>query len=237
VATPHTFRFGRWLGGSDKFLPNGIGFHRWLPDGETDALVFSTTESSAEVRIWSERFGTMDGKMIRYEHREKGFDSGVIPMQGLLDGGPLYGSLRCVLNDDDAANLASEREAASPVGKRLLRLIEGPAIKLVAAIRRQYGQYWLDEWSAWDSRRESLQSAVGAIRLEWRGPGNVWPDWRAVKVGRNVTNVEGRMPTAKDFREFINEADWRNLERIVNAGGHSAAVEYIGTWSRPAKSR
>lgn len=226
MKTPHQFRFTRWL--ETGPWQAGIAFHRWLPDGEKDALRLKTEEPGAQVLVWCERFGKMEGQMIRFEHRVTSFDSATIPKQGMLAGGPLYGRLVCDLSADDAAALANGGERAERIGKRLLQLVETPGIRLVGVLRRQFGQHWLRDWAPWDSRRGSIQSALSAIQLEWKGPGGDWPEWQPVRVGRHEVVLNGSVPAARDFLEFVTEADWRLMEHLVNEARSSPAVEYLG---------
>ena len=84
-----SFRFGRWLRRYDLSSEiEGPRFHRWLPNGESDALVLKTDDPAADLRVWFERQGRMDGAFFQFAHKEQSFDPAVITRQGVLEAGP-----------------------------------------------------------------------------------------------------------------------------------------------------
>ena len=74
----------------------GPSFHRWLPNGEIDALLFNTKDSNCLIKIWFERRGFMDGDFISFSYNRKEINPDVISKQGWLDGGPLFGIIRMI---------------------------------------------------------------------------------------------------------------------------------------------
>src|SRR2546423_8090993 len=68
-------------------------FHRWLPDGEKDALILETGTPNTTLKVWFERRGYVDDRHIKYDITRKEVDSAIIPTQAALVAGSLFGSL------------------------------------------------------------------------------------------------------------------------------------------------
>ncbi len=51
---------------------HGPLFYRWLPDGEKNAITLSTNDDNANLKVWFERYGFVDGGFVRfsYDRRE-----------------------------------------------------------------------------------------------------------------------------------------------------------------------
>src|ERR1700730_6620666 len=132
----HSFQFARQLHRYELAGdPWGPRFHRWLPDGEVDAIRLTTDEEAATLRVWFNRFGRMEHGFIRFALNERNFDPAVIPRQAVLDAGPLYGQIDIELDDKDVDALRNQSGGAEPVAKRLLRLIQQPVARLIRTLR------------------------------------------------------------------------------------------------------
>ncbi len=73
---------------------HGPLFHRWLPDGEKDAIVLDTGDSNIELRVWFERRGFVDNGFIKFDYKRREVNPEIIPKQAILDAGPLWGLLK-----------------------------------------------------------------------------------------------------------------------------------------------
>jgi hypothetical protein len=145
---------------------NGPAFHRWLPDGERDALALDTEDPAAELRVWFERRGYIgtegpDEGFIRYSPDRREVDPAIMERQGVLEAGPLLGAigLRDVPNDQFRA--VAEGRTGDPayvaLGKRVVkRVVYPPVSRLIDILRTTYGQFWFRPLAPWDSRRQSL---------------------------------------------------------------------------------
>ena len=74
----------------------GVLFHRWLPDGMSDALTLKPNKEDygdITTNLWFERRGYLKDGFIKYDHVRKEVDPVVMEKQGLLVAGPLYGFL------------------------------------------------------------------------------------------------------------------------------------------------
>jgi hypothetical protein len=223
----HSFKFGTWIyGHAEADRIKGPRFHRWLPDGERDALHLQTEEPTATLRAWFRRLGKMDRSLIQFA-QESTFDPSVISRQGVLDAGPLYGQLDLEIADEEISSLRTRSSEGERVAKRLLRLIEPPVSRLISILRVQYGQYWLMPDLKWDSRTRSLQNAISGLHLEWRNPET--DKWERIVVGENALNMTASVAGRVYYDGFVTAQDWRGLESLVNSGREpSAAVVQIG---------
>src|SRR5437763_17048415 len=116
-----TFRFASHISRHD--IPHaevhGPRFHCWLPDGERDAVELNTEESAARLRVWFERHGHMENGFIKFADREHTLDRSVIPMQGMLEAGPLLGDLTIDLSDNDVDMLSQGGAASESIARRI----------------------------------------------------------------------------------------------------------------------
>ena len=82
--------------GSTYSKHKGPLFHRWLPDGEKDAIILDTGDTNAELRVWFERFGCIrkDGNFITYDYERREVDADIMLKQAVLEAGPIMGLLK-----------------------------------------------------------------------------------------------------------------------------------------------
>jgi hypothetical protein len=66
-------------------------FHRWLPDGEKDAILVDVPDPTAELKVWFERRGFVDDRWIRFDYSRPEIDPEIMERQAILDAGPLRG--------------------------------------------------------------------------------------------------------------------------------------------------
>src|SRR5438034_882081 len=79
---------------SDSALRHcGPLFHKWLPNGESDALELRTGHPNVHVRVWFERRSFISDGFIRFDYKRREIDETVMRRQGILDAGPLSGLL------------------------------------------------------------------------------------------------------------------------------------------------
>lgn len=213
---------------SYRLTHHGPLFHRWLPDGEGDAVPLPVEDPDAELKVWFERFGfkpEADGFIV-FDCKRREVDPDVMSRQAVLDAGPLIGSLKIreipreqltpVIN-----NKAGDSDYVA-LGKRVVELIQEPVARFLSILRTNYGQYWIRELERWDSRRYTLGAYCSQLLdLHWSlDEGRTWtafvPDDRTVYV--RVT-----MPAMRDFGEYLTSDDWQELE-AVNQQVHEVSL-------------
>ncbi len=215
------------------FNHEGPLFHRWLPDGEKDAIVLDTGDPQAELKASFERRGLIVDGHVRFKWDRNEVDPSVIPRQAVLEGGHLVGWLRLEVPDEELEDLRKVTTgdlAYEALGKRVVRLIRPPVNKLINLLRANYGQYWLREIREWDSRNNSLGSFCAGLGVRWSlDGGKTWSEFVPTKRV-STSYAVGRMPSDEEFRnELLTEDDWRELPNVVNAGYESPLAAFILT--------
>lgn len=200
---------------------NGPLFHKWLPEGETDAIFLNTGEPTAELKVSFTRRGFVDKSgFIRFKWDVNKIDPTIIPRQAVLEGGFMVGWLSLETSDEELEVLRAS-ETGDPsleaLGKRIIKLIEPAVSKFIRIIRTNYGQYWLREFSKWDSRKRSLGSYCAGLGVRWSmDGGNIWSDFIPNKRIA-FSNGSIVLPRDEDLkRELLTRDDWSSLADQFN---------------------
>jgi len=208
------------------WIGSGPLFHRWLPDGEKDAIPLDTGEPDVELRVWFERLGFVDdGRRIVFDPERREVDPDIMRTQAVLGAGPLAGSLEIRgLAEDEVAAVRADRVGHADyvsLAKRIVKTLLVPHVnRLLRILRVNYGQYWIAELEEWDSRYHSLsQYCESFLGLTWSlDEGETWAAFRP--GGRMRT--DGPKPGAKlypdSYRDYLTEADWRQLGSLIRDG-------------------
>lgn len=198
--------------------PHGPLFHRWLPGGETDAIELDTKDPKATLRVWLEMHGYLRDGYIEFDREKREIAPEVVPTQGKLDGGPLYGLLTIRdINDSEARWLKGEVEdieTSKNFEKRIIDLLYNPVSQFLDVLRTRYGQYWIPEIEKWDSRKMSAGVFIrgfGFPRWSLDG-GKTWDTFQNVQTRLSV----GELRKRQDYREYLSEKDWRDIKNLTN---------------------
>ncbi len=207
---------------SSHFGHHGPQFHRWLPDGEKDAIVLDTSDSNAILKVWFERRGFVDGGLIRYDRKRREVDPGIVPKQAVLDAGPLMGLLGIhEISEEELVPLRENKsgdDVYKALGKKAIKLICPPVSNLINIIRTNYGQYWVPEFEGWDSRQRSVGGYCRfVLNMKWSlDEGGTWTDFIADK--EPSAGIVVVIQSDKSFREFISKEDWGEIARVIREG-------------------
>lgn len=214
------------------FRYRGPVFHRWLPNGEMDALVIDLPGMAASIRLWFERRGYVDsGGFIQYAPDRREVDESVIPRQALLEAGVLFGRITLERVPDDEYEAVCNDETGSKAyvrfGKRVVTKILDPTLdSFVRTLRDTYGQHWIDRPLSFDSRSYSLGQYCHLLRMNWFtscSEGKFIPDERS---GASLVFHASRIP----YEEYLDEAAWRRIGELLN-GSHEPS-SYLAITSR-----
>ncbi len=196
--------------------PNGPLFHRWLPNGMGDAIELDTNDFKASLKIWFERYGYLDNELIKFDRNRKEVDLLDISVQGKLDAGPLFGLLEIRdLSDMEARSLKefeTLREEHNLLEKRIIRLLYVPVRRFINILRVKYGQYWLPEIEAWDSRKVSAGVYIRSFGFpRWSLDGGLtWDTFQYTELRLSV----GKLRKNQDFREYLSKKDWEEISKF-----------------------
>lgn len=190
-------------------------FHRWLPDGEKDAIVLDIRRLKAKLKLWFERRGFVKDGQIRYDIKRREVDSDIMIKQGVLEAGPLMGLLSgYVLSEKELAALQKDKRGDpeyEALGKKVINLVYREVSRFTCIIRRNYGQYWVRELEKWDSRKDTLGRYCSVIlNSEWSlDDGKTrHPFVPNDPVGNMYITVYS---IKKRFEKYISEKDWQRL--------------------------
>jgi len=191
-------------------------FHRWLPNGQQDAISIGPKGRDSSIQVWFERRGKVgtDGYW-RYDatNTQSKVDESSIRRHGYLNAGILFGhaTFHGISGEEIAAVRAGRRGDGhyERLGKRVVAFIADPVAALVALLRTRYGQYWLREIRAWDSRRESLGNYCAGLQLKWRE--RAGDRWRNFRPTDSIVQLTGTISPEEAYRQFLEEEDWRGL--------------------------
>ena len=115
--------------------PNGLGrlngplFHRWLPDGEKDAINLYTGFPNIKLKVWFERLGFVKDQFIEFDITRKEVDPAIIPMQAVLTAGPLFGLLEIQDISDEEAMCLSKQLTEDPIYLNLCKRVVDKVIQ------------------------------------------------------------------------------------------------------------
>jgi hypothetical protein len=144
----------------------------------------------------------------------------VMQRQAHLDGGHLRGEAqyshvtKSELEDLRGSRLGSDGYVT--LGKRIVSFLYPPVSSFIDTLRAQYGQYWLPELLAWDSRRESLGSyCATSLWLRWKE--TVDANWQRFEpTDRSQTIVVERLPR-RGNEEYLTYDDWQRLQKTFSS--------------------
>lgn len=199
--------------------PHGPIFHKWLPDGENDAIFLNTGNNNTELKVWFERQGFVDDYgFIRFSPNSRKVDPTIIPKQAKLDAGPLFGILKInKIKENYLAPLRENREEDVwylALGKKVIKLLYPPVARFINILRTNYGQYWIPRLETYDSRRRSLGDyCKNILNLEWSlDDGKNWFSFVPNKPTKHVTTEIDLCES--NFSKYLTKTDWEVLKKL-----------------------
>jgi len=202
---------------------NGPLFHRWLPDGEKDAINLYTGFPNSKLKIWFERRGFVEDQFIKFDVTRKEVDPAIIPMQAALCAGPLFGLLEIQDMTDHEAMCLSKQLTEDSIYVTLCekivdKIIQQSVSAFIDTLRTKYGQYWIREPEGLDYKRRSLNNRCYLLRLQWSlDAGTTWFNLtpNANTAATNCTFIIG---TNNEFIQYVTQKDWGNLAVLSQEG-------------------
>lgn len=195
----------------------GPSFHRWLPNGQNDAIDLPTGSSDISIKIWFERLGYVSNDFIHYDKSKKEVNPDLIPTQGIINVGPIYGSIEGMdISESEFEAVTKDKIGDSDyisLGKRIIELLNPGISKFINIIRITYGQYWLQEFKKWDSRESDVGSFCNSIDLMWSQDGDSWHKFSPELSGLYLdSKLESRR---EKYLQYLTENDWKTIGILV----------------------
>jgi hypothetical protein len=210
--------------------PNGPLFHRWLPDGEKDAVTLEMTEQKATLKLWFERTGFVRDRWIVFDNKRREIEEETMTRQAILDAGSLQGLLEMRdLSAEDVKPILEDNtghDGYVALGKRaVIKLICPPVSRLINILRTNYGQYWIQELEEWDSRKYSLGHYYRLLKAKCSvDGGGTWMDFLPNKPTATVTL---QMSGMWDFDAYITKQDWEDISRTLIEGYEPSPAAFV----------
>jgi hypothetical protein len=205
-------------------------FHRWLPDGEQDAIVLPSADPGAILKVWFERRGFVDDSgFIRFSWPRREVDPEIMSRQGILTAGHLLGLLELKnLTDQESVALRDNKIGDShyvALGKRIVKKLVYPTVaRFLNILSTNYGQYWIGPLKEWDSRKESLGHYCSyTLNLKWSLDGGV--TWSEFQPDRDHPPIVFEM--GEGFEEYLTKKDWEELRKIVQTEYNPSLVSSV----------
>jgi hypothetical protein len=195
---------------------DGPLFHRWLPDGEKDAIDLYTGFQNTRLKVWFERRGYVEDGVIRFDITRNEVDLAIIPTQAAHYAGSLFGLLEVQDITDGEAGCLSNQLTEDPVYLALCetvvdKIIQPCVSRFIDILRTKYGQYWIREPEGLDYKKRSLNNRCYLLRLQGNlDSGMTWLNLtpNAATARTNVTAIIG---TKESFQQYLTRKDWEDL--------------------------
>lgn len=220
----------------DQFLRHsGPVFHRWLPNGEMDALSINYPDPQTTVRLWFERRGYVDESgFIKHEHKRKEVDDSIIPRQAILEAGAIFG--RVTLADisepefDAVTNNRTGTDEYVSIGKRVVKKIIDPLlVRLAKILRDTYGQYWISPPSTFDSRDCSLGQYCHRRSMRWETSDGMKGEFIPNEKSSETLQFSVGRP---DYSEYMSRETWLGLTELLNSDYEPSVATTISSRAR-----
>lgn len=207
-----SIQFGAWLN-SHEYRPNGPLFHRWLPNGRQDPLSLSSPTNEWKLEFWFERCGFRDRSFIKFDDKRREVDPEVMKRQAVLDAGAVRGELRFAELDDDTLAAVGNDKVGSDLyvalGSMARRIIDSELVKLTRLLRVQYGQYWIEQFQPFDSRRYSLGEHFARLSARWSSDDENWKKFIPNKPELAPIFVR---TGGEPYDQLLTQSDWPKLQ-------------------------
>ncbi|MDX8385516.1 MAG: hypothetical protein R8M11_03250 [Gallionella sp.] len=188
-------------------ISNGPLFHCWLPNGVEDAIEIKIGNKDSILKIFFERCGIIEGKFIEFKLSKLKDGHEVISKQARLDGGPLFAELifHDYTNSELQAVESNKQGEADYIAlaKKVIELSEPHFEHIIDILRISYGQYWIEEFQKFDSRKQSIGNYCSTnLGMRWSiDNGTTWtaflPDENRITHNPLVPSSSLGRPTIK----------------------------------------
>ncbi|AFS81265.1 hypothetical protein NKOR_06970 [Candidatus Nitrosopumilus koreensis AR1] len=210
-----------------KFRLHGPLFHRWIPDGEKDALILDTRFPHTMLKIWFERRGYVERGMIEFDSKRKEVDESIMEKQGVLEGGRLFGSLQIDEVTKEQFDALKQNkigdEHYKELGTKFAKTIYEPISQFLDLLRIRYGQYWVRDIRKWDSSKESIGNYCELFFVKWsEDEGKSWNEFKPDNEPRSAIIYSSSI---KEMKSFLSKEDWRNTPEILKNYHRSSVAE------------
>jgi len=206
-----------WSKGND---PAGVLFHKWLPDGEKDAICL-IDQGNIKLHVLFERRGFLDKDEIKYsDEKKEELKENVIRRHAKLESGPLFIKLvyPIGLNDEkkiigrDVESKTAKYDKLNDyddLGKNIYKLIYSKLSVLVYTLKYKFGQFWIEDFPSLDSTSQSLGSYFSGLQAKCIIKGKKY----RFLPNSPIVFLVSKISKDDEFLKFITEDNWRSLQK------------------------
>lgn len=197
---------------------HGPLFHRWLPDGERNAITLPSGDPRAILQVWFDRTGYVEEGRIKFDYERSEVDPELIPLQDILDAGPLRGLIKIEEPDDEVLFALQENIVGGPpylnFGRKIYRMAHPQLNRFLAILRSNFGQYWISELSEWDPNEQSLGTYFSTI-IQMRWSVDETGEWRDFVPQSPEATSSREVSAPPDYGNYLGAVDWNELQEVV----------------------
>lgn len=197
---------------------HGPLFHRWLPDGEKNAITLPTGDPQTTLQVWFDRTGYVEAGRIKFDYERAEIDPELIPLQDILDAGPLRGMIKIEEPGDEILFALQQNVADGPpysnFGRKIYRMVHPQLNRFLGILRANFGQYWINELSEWNPSEQSLGTYFSTIiQIKWGvDDAGEWRDFVPESTPAVSAPEEASSP---EYGNYLAAADWDELQQAV----------------------
>lgn len=220
-----------------------------MPNGPDDAVCLTPDGDPNEIRVWFKRSTQLKNGFLEWEQHGSHFDETIMRRQAKLESGPLFGEMQIGVSEKEMASLLHCPKGLSDsfgqnvgddppyvsLGKRVIKALQPRLTNFISTLRNQYGQYWLEELPAWDSRRNTLGTyCISVLSLAWWNEET--QEWCRFLPTDSGSTIAFKSPPGRGYAEYLTEEDWRRLQRTRCLVDVSTEVQLLGNATRALDS-
>lgn len=214
-----------------------VGFHRWFPNGPSDALSLETGHPNVSLRIWFDPKHISRGSFTTENEKEALAlcDESALSKIGVLWSGPLFGELKVSggLPENCIDALVQTSEEAIPehqeIAKIILKYWICPSLeKFIHTLRFRFGHYWVAAFEGWDGDLDTLSSYCnGTFMLKVST--DAGRSFRALSLGPIILSGTGVFDMNGDsYRAYLSKLDWYKIpSHVKNFDDSSPALRVL----------
>lgn len=201
-------------------------FHRWLPNGEQDALSLQTRSSNSKLKVWFERNGFVEHEQIVYDQKRNEVDPVVMSKQAVLEAGHLVGLLEYDVTNDEIVTLQENKMGSGTykqLGVKIVKTIQPPVSEFIQLLRIRLGQYWIRELEKWNSTEKSIGEYCKFLFIKWSI--DCGKTWSVFLPDNEHMPINVHLDSSENFSSYLTEKDWKTLPELLKRQNSPSLAE------------
>lgn len=202
-------------------------FSKFLPK-EDDRIEIKLKEG--HIKFWFEKRGFHDESgYIRYDFNKNEIDEKVIPNQGIIEGGHLFGEIQLPGKFPKVGSPSDEigNQKILKSTKDIIKIISEEVQLIIDQLRFNFGHYWIREFEEWDSRAHSLGYYCKNI-LHLKLYDEKTNDWLIVEPNKSESTIQLAVLLRSSFPDYMTKENWNLFKKLaIEKHKPSQAQKYL----------